>query len=326
MPRLRPPGGGRQAAAVVREPDEPDLQSEENQDSLSGSENTGQQGLSEDSNASLKAQIAALEKSNREFQERAEAERVAKTEALKRVQEREAEFGKLQEQTVNSQQEAIDAALAAVEIEAESAQREIEQALAIADGKALGEAQRKMSRAEARRIALENGKEALEREIKERPKPVEIKPEPVDPLENVNIPNLAKQWLRSHPDYLNDARKNSKLQALHWDVVDEGYQPYSQEYFERVEQRLGLRPEPHLEDDDDMEDEPQPVVRKKPVVSAPPSREVPEGNTGRVPRKVTLSAAEKEAARISGVSDEEYAKNKLKLLQAKADGYYTGGQ
>jgi len=279
-----------------------------------------------DPTEALKTQIEALKKSNQEYLEKIEQERQGRAEALKRIQEREAEFGKLQEQTVNSQQDAINAALSAAQSDAESAQRDIEAAFQLGDAKASTEAYRKLARAESRILALENGKEALEREIKERSKPVEVKPEASDPLDNVNIPPLAKRWLRQHPEYLNDARKNSKLQALHWDVVDEGYQPYSAEYFEVMEQKLGMRQAPvvHKEEEDDVDD--ASGTPRKALVSAPPSREAPSLGTGPRGGKVTLTRAEKDAARISGVTEEEYAKQKLRLQQAKADGYYTGGQ
>jgi len=56
-------------------------------------------------------------------------------------------------------------------------------------------------------------------------------------------------------------------------------------------------------------------------VSAPVSREVPGG--GYQPRgEIRLSPQEREMARISGVSETEYARNKIRLLQAKAAGRY----
>jgi hypothetical protein len=38
---------------------------------------------------------------------------------------------------------------------------------------------------------------------------------------------------------------------------------------------------------------------------------------------VKLSPAERDAARLSGISDHEYAKNKLRLIEAKAQGRYN---
>ena len=66
---------------------------------------------------------------------------------------------------------------------------------------------------------------------------------------------------------------------------------------------------------------------KRSMVSAPVSRESPSWSggqsTGRNSR-ITLSPAQKEAARIAGISEVEYARNLLRLQQAKANGHYGG--
>lgn len=334
MPKLRQPRG-RQAAALLEPQNEADheaaLDTVLGREDEPSSEDTRENGLQpgeEGTDASpLKARIAELERSNQEYLARIEAEQREKTEALRRAQEREAEIGRLQEQTTSSQAEAINAALAAAQAEAESAERDIEAAASLGDAKAQAEAYRKLSRAEARIISLENGKEALEREIKSRPEP---KPTPQvqdDPLEKLNLPQLAKDWLRKHPEFLHDPRKNAKIQTLHYDVVDEGYAPYSKDYFEMMEQKLGMRKapvkaeEPDYEEDDEVEDN---QSTRRTIVSAPPSRETPSSSGARDGGRVRLTNLEKEAARMSGISEEEYAKNKLKLIKLKSEGNYGG--
>lgn len=65
-------------------------------------------------------------------------------------------------------------------------------------------------------------------------------------------------------------------------------------------------------------------------VSAPVSRETMANGSynsyGERPGRVTLSIAQKEAAKIAGVSEAEYAANVLRLRQEKADGRYGGEQ
>jgi hypothetical protein len=60
------------------------------------------------------------------------------------------------------------------------------------------------------------------------------------------------------------------------------------------------------------------------LYSAPVSRDVPRDSRGERPGMVVLTPAMKEAAKFSGVSEELYAENLLKLRQAKDDGHYTG--
>jgi phage I-like protein len=58
------------------------------------------------------------------------------------------------------------------------------------------------------------------------------------------------------------------------------------------------------------------------MVSAPVSREVPNANGKRPDGKVRLTPQEVEAAKISGITVEEYAKNKLLKEKMVASGEY----
>jgi hypothetical protein len=182
--------------------------------------------------------------------------------------------------------------------------------------------------------------------------------EPRDGLDNVDLPPLAKQWLRAHPDYLTDIGKNNRLQDMHHKLVAEGFEGYSAPYFEEMEWRLrspvdkpefvegangtariveGVGPVSPAEYEHakakvrarealEAEDEYDAKAPSRRVVSAPPSREVPSSGSGRyeAPNRITLSPAEREAAKIAGVDEATYALNKLKLLQAKSQGEYGG--
>ena len=64
--------------------------------------------------------------------------------------------------------------------------------------------------------------------------------------------------------------------------------------------------------------------RTIPPVSAPPSREVPTSNGARGSSRVTLSPQQKEAARIAGISIEDYARHLIRLNEEKASGNYGG--
>jgi hypothetical protein len=60
--------------------------------------------------------------------------------------------------------------------------------------------------------------------------------------------------------------------------------------------------------------------RRTAMVSAPPTREVASSRTGRpLDNRVTLSPSEREIAKASGLTEVEYATQKLRLQQAKRD-------
>jgi hypothetical protein len=63
--------------------------------------------------------------------------------------------------------------------------------------------------------------------------------------------------------------------------------------------------------------------RRAAIVSAPVSRGTPSGETGYRPaRQIRLTAEEQEYARVAGISDVEYARQKQKLALAKLNGDY----
>jgi len=274
----------------------------------------------DDASVAFQKQIDALKKSEQLARDRAEQAIKDREDAIKRANEREAEVHSLKKTTVDSQVEAVSAALAAAQSEAETAQRDIERALELGDFKGQAEAYRRLSKAETNIARLEDGKASLESQAQAA---AEAKPEvhtSDDPLEKFNLPVLAKSWLRLHPEYLNNPRKNAMIQNLHYDVVDEGHEPYSQGYFESLEQHLGMRQRPQQDDQDD--DPPQ--RNRSSMVSAPVSRDGPSSASGEKPGQVRLSALQKEAAKIAGISEKEYAEQVLRLREEKKSGNYGG--
>lgn len=262
-----------------------------------------------DAAADLKKQIEGLrraEELQRQGRERAENER---QEALRRAREYQQQITVKSAEVTQSRFDAVTNGIAAATAEAETAQRDLEAAILGADAKAQADAQRRIARAESNLSRLEEGKAALEAEYRASQAQPQPQQQPVDPIDAWNLPDTAKTWLKGHRDYVTDPRKNAKIQALHWDIVDEGHEAFSTTYFESMERHLGLR-EP-------VQQQPQ----KGPIVSAPVSRDVP-GTVASKPSQIRLSAAQREAAKISGVSEVDYAKNLIKFEQEKAVGNY----
>src|SRR5262249_52724782 len=128
-------------------------------------------------------------------------------------------------------------------------------------------------------------------------------------ISNANLPDRAKSWLRQHPEYLQDQRKNSELQVLHGVAARQAGSEYTDAYFERMDDLLGLRPATNghanggaIHPRPTPAPQPQqqaPVQRQAPAVpySAPPTRDVPSLSTGRpMYRSGPLNADEKEVA------------------------------
>lgn len=168
--------------------------------------------------------------------------------------------------------------------------------------------QSEISHNAAKLVHLENGLQ----EMKNAPPRMPVEPMPpaprgdaIDQIINAVTPASA-DWLRSNRDNLRDERSIKKMFRAHDDAVDDGIQPDTAEYFRYIEQRLGINRA--VEEESVMSSASKPVQRSAPPAAAPVNR-------GTSPRNnvVRLSRAEAEAAKMLGMTDQEYAKNKLAL-------------
>lgn len=271
----------------------------------------------DDEVASLRKQLQELQQADANSRAALSQAEAARETDRKRQQEMEAELARSQGEAMQSQYDAILNAIGAATAEAETAERDMANAIAAAEPDKQADAQRRLARAEARLERLEPGKEEFEHRLKalrER-KPEPARPAPSDPFEAqiAALPDPAKNWLRGHREYMTDPRKNAKIQAAHWDALDAGHQAYTPGYFETLEEKLGMREPPKKTDEN-------PDV----VVSAPVSRDAPSPTTGKPTNtRITLSPDQRQAAKDSGVDEITYAKNLLKLQQLKSQGHYS---
>ncbi|MGO8915764.1 MAG: hypothetical protein ACLQJR_07645 [Stellaceae bacterium] len=130
------------------------------------------------------------------------------------------------------------------------------------------------------------------------------------------LPQEAQEWCRRHPDFVTDSRANARAQAAHFAAVGEGLREWSPEYWDFVEDRLGVRqagPDDGFEEIDYGRDagasrgrqERQAPAADRPrsrvgaTTAAPPSRSAATG-TGESRRRTRQpSSGEIEAAKIS---------------------------
>lgn len=124
------------------------------------------------------------------------------------------------------------------------------------------------------------------------------------------------EWVRKHPEYARDPDQYREMIAAHNLATGKRFnlKPNTPEYFAKVEEILGIdasaRHQPHADDPPrnghDQTSSAAKAVQERgadtPPPAAPPSR-----NTGK--NAIRLTPAQKEAAQISGISEEEYAAN-----------------
>lgn len=310
MPRLRPAPKEEEEVEKVAAPAEPEVQVEEAPEvevEITEPETPAQ----DDATVALKRQIDELKRSEQLHKERAEQFAKEREEALERARNREAQIQKVQKEAYDSQADAISSAVAAAQAELDKAELDIENAISLGDAKGQAAAIKRQSIAAANLTRLQEGKEAAEARSKEP-----IEPVGVDVIDTWGLPSITTTWLKSNRHWLTDPEKFEDLKGYQWQAKKAGITPHTKEFLAFIEDRMNGVPEPEVE----VEEAPKP---KTPKVSAPVSREVPNSN-GKRPTsgKVTLTAAEVEAARISGVTPEEYAKQKIRKQQMVESGEY----
>jgi hypothetical protein len=124
----------------------------------------------------------------------------------------------------------------------------------------------------------------------------------------MNLFPTERTWLKAHPDALMDAGRKAELDAAYVRATRQGLVRGTDAYFEFIEKDMGYT-KPAKADGEE----------RTSIVSAPVSRDSRSAATGRVQsNQITLSPAEREAARNMGVTDIAYARGKLQLQQNKA--------
>ncbi len=168
------------------------------------------------------------------------------------------------------------------------------------------ELQSRMSRNYSELQILHSGKMQLEAQPAIPPEPV-YNAEAL--IQGARLSPASAAWLRAHPDWASSEGRVKKLTAAH-NLAEGDVSLDTPEYFAHIERTLGIgsndqRPPPPPKDPAPpvASQAAQVVQRRTAPPAAPPSR----GDGGG--RLLRLTAAQREAAKISGLSDEEYAKN-----------------
>lgn len=219
---------------------------------------------------------------------------------------------KLRTESVDSQIDAVANAINAATAEGDSAERDYASAMERGDFTAAAQSQRKMSEASAKLVRLGDAKFELDNAKKAPPKPA-VHEQRTDPVEAfiASRPAPVQTWLRGHMNVLTDPELGAIANGADVEARRKGIAVGSTEYFELVETRLGFRTETKSDPEPDPE---KPRQQRKPMASAPMSREsAPNGSNGAP--KVTLSRGEQQTATDGTIT---WTKNDQAVREGKA--------
>jgi hypothetical protein len=184
------------------------------------------------------------------------------------------------------------------------------EAMAVGDYTKAAEIQETMSMNSAKLMELERGRSHMENAPKYEVPQQQSPSDPVEALASQLSPRSA-EWVRRNPQCVTDPRMYQKMVAAHNLAMADGFQADSDDYFAFVEDTLRISKRVAVDTEDPMSGAAKVTQRRAPP-AAPVSRS--GTGTGSRPNVVRLTRAEAETARDLGMSEEDYARNKL-LLQ-----------
>lgn len=219
-----------------------------------------------------------------------------KDEALRIAQKAIEENKQLQGNLTRGQTALLEQAKKVVDAETEEAKRQYKAAHEAGDSEALLVAQEALTAAKIKGDKLNNFKPAplqpKESEVQSTAEPVKTSPQSqtVDPK--------AQAWRDANPWFGTDRRKTALALAVHQDLMDEGVNPTSEDYYRRINKEINqLFPVKNVDADTSTDTK---VTRQSNVV-APATRST-------APRKIVLTQTQVNIAKRLGVPLELYAK------------------
>lgn len=258
--------------------------------------------------------VVAPEEGISELKRKLEAEKRRAEEAERRVLQANQQINKAYAETAESKYDLVVSALETVKTRGEQLKTAYSESMAVGDYNKAAEIQQAMAETAHQLAELKRGEKAMKEQIKaaeaQQVRPVDP---PVDPVEQMaqSVSPRSASWLRENKDVLRNDRAVRKMFRAHEDAVEDGIEPDTDEYFSFIEQRLGIHRQTE-EDSDPMSAAASPATPRRSV--SPPAAPVSRGS-GTRPGVVRLTRDEAETAKLLGMTEKEYAKNKLALQE-----------
>lgn len=248
----------------------------------------------------------ALKKLNRKL----EQEKEARLEAERRAKELEQQAQIAMNKASESDFHLVTSAIDRLNLDQDMLKAQLRDSMAIGDFDKAAEIQAAMVANTTNLKQLERGLEEMKNAPRQPVQPMQRNTVTVDDLIDRVTPRSA-EWLRRNKEALPDERSIRIMGRAHEDAVDLGIVPESDDYFRFVEQRLGIGEKKNndYQEYDAMSDAAKPVKSRQSPPSAPVSRQPIDAPSR--PGVIRLTAAEVEAAKISGISPAEYYKLKM---------------
>jgi hypothetical protein len=261
----------------------------------------------EDYSEKVKKRLSQMKKvwhDERREKERAIRER---EEALKFAQLREQEIKQLKERAEVSKKAMLDHAMNAATVELSVAKDKLKQAYESGDSTLITDAQEALTDAKLKIQNISRIKPSLQREE-----------ERVEQNQQVTTPQVsqapqadpkAEAWREKNTWFGVDEEMTALALGLHEKLVRSGVDPNTDEYYRRVDETMRKR---FPESFDDEEEQPQTKQAQKPARTKPATVVAP-ATRATAPRQVRLTPTQVAIAKKLGLSNEQYARELMRL-------------
>lgn len=250
-----------------------------------------------------------------ELKKNLEKERQARLDAERRAQEAFNKAQKAHADKSESDYQLVVNAIESVKVRNDQLKAAYAESMSVQDYARAAEMQSELNISAQKLEELKRGEKAMRAQMEAAEK---APPQPlpqgdlVDQIATRVSPKSAA-WLRDTREHLRGEREIRKMFRAHEDAVDDGIEPDSDEYFQYIEQRLGIRRNADEADSRTTVESPlSSASAPKKAVQPPPA---PVSRGGQRSNVMRLTAAEADTAKALGMSPEEYAKNKALLQQ-----------
>lgn len=246
------------------------------------------------------------EKALKALGKKLEQEREARKEAESKAREAAEQVRRASMEVQDSRLHLVSSAIETLKRDDDILTAHMRNALEIGDFDKVAELNRTLASNASKLSELERGYN----DLRNTPPPPEVQQIPremtVDDVIQQVTPRSA-EWLRANKQHLPDSRSLRIMGRAHDDAVDLGMIPESDQYFRFVESRLGIGAKtPSYESDDAMSGAAKVTKNRQSPPAAPVSRQPVDSQTR--PGTIRLTPEQVEAAKISGVTPQEYYK------------------
>jgi len=243
--------------------------------------------------------------------ERREKERAVREreEALRFAQMREQEISKLREESAKKEALFIKEAAKFAEGELARAKELMKQAYDSGDSDLIVQAQEKLADAKQRQNAVNRIRPPLQNQSEGVEKQQQAQTQPAAPSQQVDQKAVA--WRDRNTWFGVDEEMTALAWGLHEKLVRSGVDPSTDEYYRQIDNTMRKR-FPEAFEDEEVEEEPQ-TKQGKPARTNKPATVVAPVTRNTAPRQVRLTPSQVVIAKKLGLSNEQYARELLKL-------------